>query len=66
MKAVAYFYPRGAGFNSIPSNAGFFPHLKEVEDIGLVINQPCKRSKTCLVILKGAVLTGCASFAFAT
>jgi hypothetical protein len=34
---------------------GFFPHVKEVEDIGLK-NQPCKRSKTCLVIPKGAAL----------
>jgi hypothetical protein len=37
---------------------GFFPHVKVVEDIGLT-NQPCKSSKTCLVIPKGAALTKC-------
>jgi hypothetical protein len=48
-------YPRGAGFDSRVMH-GFVPHVKEVEDIGLT-NQPCKRSKTCLVIPKGAALT---------
>jgi hypothetical protein len=33
-----------------------FPHVKEVEDIGLT-NQPCKRSKICLVIPKGEAMT---------
>jgi hypothetical protein len=33
-----------------------FPHAKEVEDIGLT-NQPCKRSKICLVIPKGEVMS---------
>jgi hypothetical protein len=43
-----------------------FPHAKEVEDIGLT-NQPCKRSKICLVIPKGEAMTHLvlsASFAF--
>jgi hypothetical protein len=48
--------PEVAGFDSRVMY-GFFPHVKEVEDIGL-INQPCKRSKTCLVIPKRA-LTYC-------
>jgi hypothetical protein len=45
----------------------FFPPVKEVEDIVLK-NQPCKRSKACLEILKGTASTYCgccASFAFA-
>jgi hypothetical protein len=37
---------------------GFFPYVKEVEDIGLK-NKTGKRSKICLVILKGAALTLC-------
>jgi hypothetical protein len=33
-----------------------FSHAKEVEDIDMT-NQPCKKSKLCLVIPKGEAMT---------
>jgi hypothetical protein len=47
---VADCYRRRAGSNQRAMH-GFFSHVKEVEDIGLK-NKHCKRSKTCLIILK--------------
>ena len=41
--SIADLKPKGPGFES-RIRQGLFPHVKEVEDIGLT-NQPCKRSK---------------------
>jgi hypothetical protein len=50
---IADFNPKIPGSNS--GKVIVFPHVKEVEDIGLT-NQLCKRSKICLVIPKGEAM----------
>jgi hypothetical protein len=51
---IADLKSKGPGYESRISHG--FSHAKEVEDIGLT-NQPCKRSKICLVIPKEETMT---------
>jgi hypothetical protein len=51
--SIADLIPKGPGFESQISH-GFFPHVKEVEDIGLTNR---KEKQICLEIPKGEALT---------